>query len=142
MKQTLVLPPPTQTNVQLLIDRFESDNVHVEEALQEVVKKFPSNTEMSQVLLKVAAINALYATQIWGVYRAAERIAECAIEDRLKVGDASVVHDIASMEFSGKQRYNYSFATKYCSWHHPNLYPMYDSRVAFCLCVYQKQDPF
>lgn len=53
-----------------------------------------------------------------------------------------MVNQIAEMHFRDKIRYNYSFATKYCSWHQPDLYPIYDSRVAFCLHAYRKRDRF
>jgi hypothetical protein len=43
---------------------------------------------------------------------------------------------------SGKVRYNYSFATKYCSWHNPEAYPIWDSRVDRYLWTLQKQEHF
>ena len=42
----------------------------------------------------------------------------------------------------GKIRRNYSFASKYCSWHAPNTYPIYDSFVDQLLWAYQKQENF
>lgn len=40
-----------------------------------------------------------------------------------------------------KKRYT-SFASKYCSWHNPNAYAIYDSYVEECLWYYRKHDRF
>jgi len=42
----------------------------------------------------------------------------------------------------GRIRRNYSFATKYYSWHAPHIYPIYDSFVDQLLWAYQKQEKF
>jgi hypothetical protein len=36
----------------------------------------------------------------------------------------------------------YSFATKFCSWHNPTAYPIYDHYVDVCLWSYKQQDGF
>jgi hypothetical protein len=36
----------------------------------------------------------------------------------------------------------FSFATKFCSWHNPTAYPIYDGNVDECLWSYKKQDQF
>ena len=41
-----------------------------------------------------------------------------------------------------KERRNYSFATKYCSFHNPSSYAIYDSIVDKVLKAYQRQDRF
>jgi hypothetical protein len=58
-----------------------------------------------------------------------------------------VVERIANLTIKGKRREgkkrrNYSFATKYCSFHQPDLYPIYDSIVDKILKAYQRQDTF
>jgi hypothetical protein len=52
------------------------------------------------------------------------------------------VDAIANVQFKGKNRRFYSFATKYCSWHRPERYPIFDSRVLVSLCAYRKQYSF
>ena len=41
-----------------------------------------------------------------------------------------------------KERNSFSFATKYCSWHKPDLYPIWDSRVQTYLGWLQKESDF
>jgi len=61
---------------------------------------------------------------------------EAAIKDPL------LVDQIAKVTIHGKVRRNYAFATKYCSFHNPCEYPIYDSFVDRVLRAYQKQDKF
>jgi hypothetical protein len=40
----------------------------------------------------------------------------------------------------GKVRNYFSFASKYCNWHNPTAYPIYDSNVEACLWHYKNQE--
>jgi hypothetical protein len=50
-----------------------------------------------------------------------------------------LIERIANVEFSGGRRRNYSFATKYCSFHRPDVYHIYDGLVAHVLNTLLKQ---
>ena len=94
------------------------------------------------MLLKSIVLNALYGTRIMRIDKIARHICELDIDDRLKVGDSQIVDQIAKVTIKGKERRNYSFASKYCSFHQPMLYPIYDSIVDRILRAYQRQDRF
>jgi hypothetical protein len=121
--------------------RFDEENKVLEEALGELVRQFPSNTELAHVFLKVTALNALYGTQIPIYSRSipdildvAKHIVGLTIDSDLERGSDELVGKMAWLELIDKaHRYNYSFATKYCSWHKPESYPIFDSRVNECL---------
>jgi len=49
---------------------------------------------------------------------------------------------IARIRLGNKIRNNYSFATKYCAWHNPSAYPIYDTFVDKMLWAYRRQDQF
>jgi hypothetical protein len=136
------LPEPTIDFVQSKITQFNHDNEDLESDLTTLIACFPKNVDMSHVLIKVAAINLLYSTQIRAVRKVAEVIFRSGIDPNLESGSDEAVTAIAKVEFNGETRYNYSFATKYCSWHKPELFPIYDSRVDFCLRSYQAKDRF
>jgi hypothetical protein len=56
------------------------------------------------------------------------------VDSALVTGLPEIVDRIAEIDVCGKGRRRYfSFATKYCSWHKPESYPIYDSRVDRCL---------
>jgi hypothetical protein len=64
------------------------------------------------------------------------------IDSALKIGNSDVVEDIASLTIQGKTRRHYSFATKYCSMHFPDLYPIYDSIVIKVLKAFRGEYKF
>ena len=136
------LERPTKSLIEKYRREFEHKNSADEEAIKEIFKIFPDNKVYKGVLLKSIVINTLYSTQIRAIKNVARNIFELDIDARLKQGDPQVVDQIAKLTISGKERRNYSFATKYCSFHNPSSYPIYDSIVDKVLKAYQRQDRF
>ncbi len=101
---------------------------------------FRGNKKFEHVLLKVAALNTFYSTNIKGVYRVAEHIYQLDIDERLEAGDPTLVKDIAKVTFRDKTYHFYSFATKYCADHYPDYYPIYDSFVDDMLRSFRTRD--
>jgi hypothetical protein len=137
-----IVTKPCADDIRQACAEFDSENQMIEEALQELFTQYPHNTRRGEVLLKVTALNTLYSTQI-PLYRdsiptildAAEHILALSIDSDLERGEDALVGRLAKMEFPPKKvRFNYSFATKYCSWHHPNAYPIFDRCVYAYLC--------
>jgi hypothetical protein len=141
-----VVRRPSAELVQEAIDKFDRDNSVIEEALNELFGQYPGNANLPQVLLKVVSLNRLYSTQIFAVMDVARHIHENAteIDSGLSAGSPLVVQTIGrvTIGLTGKLRYNFSFATKYCSWHNRTAYPIWDSRVDKYLWRLQKQDNF
>lgn len=102
----------------------------------------PENKDIADILLKVTALNQFYSTNIFSVYPVAEHIKALDIDMRLKAGDESLVDDIRIVELNGKTKNFYSFASKYCSHHRPNAYPIYDSYVDEVLRYFRDTDCF
>ena len=136
------LPYPTEDLVRSYISQFDEDNVVVEKTLSKLFGLFPENTAPEDVLLKVVVLNDLYRTGILATYKVAQHILALNVDPLLKAREADVIELIANVRLGSKIRNNYSFATKYCSWHHPVDYPIYDSFVEQMLWSYRKQDNF
>src|ERR1035441_4466598 len=138
-----LLATPTVELVKAKICEFDGDpSTRLgEDALGQLWAQFPRNTETPHVLLKVLALNNLYRTRVRDidVETLARHIAGLGIDPLLAEGSASAVDLISHCD---KLRDCVSFATKYCSWHNPDAYPIYDSRVNECLWSYKKQDGF
>src|SRR5882672_10691795 len=134
------LKKPTKGLIEKYRRNFEHKNNADEESIKGLFKIFPDNKDYKGVLLKSIVINTLYSTQIIAIKNVARNIFELDIDARLRQGDPRIVDQIAKLTINGKKRRNYSFATKYCSFHQPSLYPIYDSIVDKVLRVYQKQD--
>jgi hypothetical protein len=133
---------PTDELVKAACEEFDQDNSVVEQALSDLFTEYPCNDHLSHVLLKVVALNRLYSTQIFAVLDLAQHIRALEIDRDLALGSPEIVDRIARITINGKERNNYSFATKYCSWHNQPSYPIWDSRVDTYLWRLQKQKRF
>lgn len=102
----------------------------------------PKNTEISDILLKASTLNDFYSTNIFSIYPVAKHILSLDFDNRLKVGDATLVGDIQNVAIKGVAKNFYSFATKYCSHHKPMDYPIYDSYVDEVLRYFRDRDGF
>ena len=102
----------------------------------------PKNSSLVEILLKVSALNDFYSTNIYDTHSVARHIHSLAVDTELGNDDLSLVDSIANVQFNGKVRRIYSFATKYCSHHSPDTYPIYDSYVDEMLWHFRKRDLF
>ena len=100
------------------------------------------NTIIENVLLKVSALNDFYSTNIFDTYTVAKHILSCKVDSELERGSLDLVNKIALVTISGKKKNFYSFASKYCSHHKPEIYPIYDSYVVKMLMHFKKKDKF
>jgi hypothetical protein len=139
-----MLPTPTVELVEAECRAFDLDpfNQLGDKALKELLEQFSLNVVSSYVLLKVLALNKLYSTRIRDidVEPLARHIAAIGIDPLLNQGSLIAVERIFMCP--ELRRKYYSFATKFCSWHKPESYPLYDSYAVECLWTYKKQDSF
>lgn len=149
MAYSIVLKTPTPDVIHEYIERFGQNTgaANTEKALSRLVSVLPGNSCLEEVLLKVAAIDRLYSTNLYAIYPMAQHILALDIDSRLRAHDLELVSEIAGLKWkdaSGKdqQRSFYSFAAKYCSWHVPTEYPIYDSFVDRLLRLYRQRDGF
>lgn len=138
------LQRPTSGLVASYIEQFEQDEAYAapDRALFKLFQAFPHNRNLEDVLLKVAALNGLYSTNIYAVYRVAEHIHEQDIDPRLEQRSPALVNEISLVTIGDKKRRNYSFTSKYCSCHVPDAYPIYDGFVERLIWAYQGLDHF
>jgi len=141
MKPSPPLEIPTPALATAYISRFDTDPqiVLTEQALATLLAACPSNSRADHVLLKVVTLNRLYATNIYDVFGVATRITN--LNPGFENGADELVEQIARPMGRGRRRH-YSFATKYCSWHAPGRYVLYDSKVEQLLWDYQQQHRF
>jgi len=135
---------PTPESVKAACERFDRENQAAEQALEELFQQYPRNTDLRHVLLKVVAVNALYHTCIYALDTVARHIHAHAeeIDAAMQSGSLEIVDKIAKVKVKGKIHCFFAFATKYCSWHQPDKYPIYDSRVDAYLWALQQKSSF
>ncbi len=110
-----------------------------ENALIDLFKTFPKNNNLQNVLVKVSCLNDFYSTNIKDTFSVAKVIFDLHIDDRLQTGDLNLVNDIAEKTKENAHRREYSFASKYCSFHKPEIYPIFDSRNETMLKFYKNK---
>lgn len=112
----------------------KTDNYGKEDDLiTDAFRKFPFNTELAVVAMKIGLIDITNSTNI-SRYKSkisAVELAECIIsikdiDERIKAGDPEVVNEIAKS--NGKINL-FSFATKYCCYHNKNVYEKDDYSI-------------
>ena len=135
---------PSVEIVQHYIEKFNNDQelTVVEDVLSELFRKYPNNQSLRDILIKATTLNSLYNTNIYAIVTKAKHILNKNIDAKLQDGSPGLVDEIAHIEIGGKIRNNYSFTSKYCHWHQPEMYPIYDSYVDNLLWRYRKQDKF
>lgn len=142
----LELPQPTPARVRQQAEAFQDeDNTGLPaRALERLFRLYPANTDKAEVLLKVAALNALYSTNIFDMVGLARHITERNIDDLLAAGDPGAVARISPAPLGKDKvlRSVLSFATKYCSFHNPEAYPILDTYVEQVLLAYRTRDAF
>ena len=136
-----IVPYPCIVEIEKYLDKWNKlENYHLQEnALNKLFYELcPFNKEIEDVLLKCATLNDFYSTNIYSIYPVAKHIVSLDIDARLLQGDISLVNDIQCVTTGEKVINFYSFATKYCSHHKPEDYPIYDSYVEKVLCYFKK----
>ena len=112
---------------------------------------YPKNNNEDEVLIKISSLDSLYSTNIAksvnAITLAKHIIRRNDIDRRFKKSDFTLVSEIAEFEDkiskSKKKTVNlFSFATKYCSFHFQDDYPIYDSNVKNMLEYFNNKDKF
>jgi hypothetical protein len=138
-----ILPRPTADDVKRVAEEFDEKYGPTEWVLTQLFQKFPENTDSREVIVKTKVLNALYSTNVLAVDAVARRITDLRIDPDLKAGNPEIVDKISKVQLKGgKTRNFFCFASKYCSWHNPTEYPIYDKNVDACLWHYREQDNF
>ncbi|MDR2799879.1 MAG: hypothetical protein LBB52_01255 [Desulfovibrio sp.] len=132
------LPRPSIDEVKKYLDIWENEKDNYEKmdkAIYHLIRQYPENKDINNVFLKCSVIDDIYHTRIsqyHNIYDLSEHILKKCVDEKLNGSDATVVDDIAEYKNS------FSFATKFCSFHKPDQYPIYDSHVDNALKYFNK----
>lgn len=144
-KSSVIISDPSEAEVKKYLDKWESLDKYKrqEESLDLLFKDtFRDNTDIHAILLKASVLNTFYSTNIFDVDKVARHIYDLKIDDRLSKSDEKLVNDIAKVDVGNKTMDFYSFASKYCSHHKPEDYPIYDDYVKSILSYFKTRDRF
>lgn len=145
MIKLIDIPRPSKKEVDRYLKKWDSLENYVlqEDSLNKLFfKTYPKNDDINDILIKASSLNDFYSTNIFSIFPVAKHILKLDIDARLEKGDTTLVNDIAKLKINGVDKNFYSFATKYCSHHFPEVFPIYDSFVEKCLMYFYKKDKF
>lgn len=134
-------------NQERLLLRVQQSFQEFLERQEEVRRFFEENLvnqdQMYNVLLKIRAIDNLYGTNTHNKNDLAERISHIHdIDDRLREGDITLIHDIADLMHNNGQEITdeqFTFASRFCTLHQPELFPLYDALMAKTIVIIRKE---
>ncbi len=143
------IPKPSKKEVEKYLENWKKlpNYVAQENSLNKLFfDTYRHNTDINKILIKVSSLNDFYSTNIKYVFEVAKHI-EINIKNidyRLKNGDETLVNEITRVYIERKEKNinYYSFATKYCSHHNPEDFPIYDSYLDKILWYFKKTDEF
>lgn len=139
------IPKPSNGEVAKYIESWGKLENYVwqESSLKKLfTETYPQNTDLNEILIKASSLNDFYSTNIFSVYPVAKHIFDLKIDSKLKAGDPSLVAEIANVTIKEKPKNFYSFASKYCSHHCPENFPIYDFYVEKLLMYFKKKFKF
>jgi len=129
----ITINKPTAFEINTYLEKWDKMEKYVlqERALNKLfIKTYPNNLDIEDILIKVSSLNDFYSTNIKYPYLVAKHILDLHIDDKLFSNDSNLINEIADIKINDeKSRYFFSFATKYCSHHKPDIYPIYDNYV-------------
>ena len=149
MTTSIILPEPTVKLVDEFLNEFRVDSRSnfADNAIRELIKKFPDNKTIESVILKISVINDLYSTNIFSTYEIANHILQQDFDKAIENKDYSIVNRVATGHKIKSSRtykeYNfYSFATKYCNWHDQSSFPLFDRYIDLVLINYNHKNQY
>ena len=141
-----IIPSVTIETIKNYNEKWDSieRNVFQEKSLELLFRKdYPENIIIENILIKVCCLNQFYSTNILSPIIVAKHILSLFVDKYFANDKIEIVNKIAMIEMpNGKNRNFYSYASKYCSFHYPESFPIYDYYVEKALLHYQKQDDF
>lgn len=128
-----------------IVKEWKEDELRIpEEAIKDLcTDKYKSQTDINGVIAKISIINQIYSTRVKNIdtYWLAKHITNNGEKlkkyiysedekDRIKAVQIIANSKDSSEENIKKMNNHYSFATKYCSFHKPEKFPIYDSYIS------------
>ena len=120
-----------ESAIKKYLDIFESQEMYFvnDNRNLELFAKNPSNKTEEDIRIKTSAINDdLEIRQLPDINDMIAHILKLNIDDRLQRGDLSLVEDIANITVNDKSYHFLHFASVYCNYHRPDVYPVYSEQ--------------
>lgn len=146
----------TNEDLELYAKKVREDTKYGGEGLliDEALKNYPNNTNLSIVAMKICLIDITNGTNLsrnlgkkGGLYKLSEKITNSNFDERIKNGDITLVEELAKWTKKEFNKNLFSFITKYCLYHNIHCYnkddyAIYDSVVSKNLSRYISNEEY
>ena len=118
------------TALKKYLDIFASQEMYFVNDLKnlELFQKTPGNKDAEDIRTKVSAINDTEIANLGIIESVVSHVHSLNIDDRLKKDDLTLVEDIANLSVGARQHRVLHFASIYCNFHNPKVYPIYSEQ--------------
>jgi hypothetical protein len=136
---------PSVEEVKKYLKKWDDNEAypHTEKCLSNLFKKFPSNNNLEEIIIKVCTLDVIYSANVsrW-FFPISKHILNYDFDNKIKNKQFDV-NNFSLTNIKGaksKSRNFYSFATKYCCHHDQTDYPIYDYYVDEVLWYFMKEE--
>ncbi len=98
------------------------------------------NTDRQDVLLKVGSIKDSDFSESQAKEPMATHIISLSIDERLKSADPQLIHDVSKLAIKEEDREFIGFASKFCNYHRPDSYPIFNLTLTKIISLNDKSD--
>jgi len=119
-----------ETALKKYLDIFVSQEMYFVNDLKnlELFNKTPGNKDAVDVRTKVSAVNDKEVGNLGILENVVGHIHNLNIDDRLSKNDLALVEDIAKVTAGGHKHHLLHFASVYCNFHKPDVFPIYSEQ--------------
>ncbi|HMG90542.1 MAG TPA: hypothetical protein VK589_10785 [Chryseolinea sp.] len=119
-----------ETALKKYLDIFATQEMYFVNDLKnlELFQKTPGNKDAEDIRMKVSAINDTEISNLGILENVVSHIHSLNIDDRLKKDDLTLVEDIANFSVGARPQRVLHFASVYCNFHKPDVYPIYSEQ--------------
>ena len=112
------------------LDIFASQEMYFVNDLKnlELFQKTPGNKDAVDIRMKVSAVNDTEIGNKGILDNVVNHIHGLQIDERLKKDDLTLVEDIANFSVGAAKQHLLHFASVYCNFHKPEIYPIYSDQ--------------
>jgi hypothetical protein len=122
--------PKFENALKKYLDIFASQEMYFVNDLKnlELFQKTPGNKDAVDVRTKVSAVNDRDIGNLGIMENVVGHIHNLNIDERLKKNDLTLVEDIAKVTVGSQNHQLLHFASVYCNFHKPDVYPIYSEQ--------------
>lgn len=119
-----------ETALKKYLDIFINQEMYFVNDLKnmELFQTIPRNTSVEDIRTKLSAMNDTDISHNALMEDAIKHIIKLKVDERITRGDLTVVEDISNISTGAKSFHFLHFASAYCNFHKPDLFPIYSEQ--------------